>query len=221
MEFEIKNKKLSDDEFYKIREEILSTWETGKDAVDLQAGIDYQKSIPEHKSFSKKLLKEVTSQLFGPSVLFCINGGSYLRDSAMELINGLGYCMHNGYGMTELGITSVERTSKRALLNTASIGAPFTRRQRVICTPAMGSISVPSSQEKPISRSLWQTAGESSSKSALTKARVSPVRIRSLGRRLPSRRLRLSRMMDFPAPVSPVMTENPCEKSISSVSINA
>ena len=57
MEFEIKNKKLSDDEFYKIREEILSTWETGKDAVDLQAGIDYQKSIPEHKSFSKKLLK--------------------------------------------------------------------------------------------------------------------------------------------------------------------
>ena len=44
MEFEIKNKKLTDDEFYKIREEILSTWETGKDAVDLQAGIDYQKS---------------------------------------------------------------------------------------------------------------------------------------------------------------------------------
>ena len=57
MEFEIKNKKLSDDEFYKIREEILSTWETGKDALDLQAGIDYQKSIPDHKSFSKKLLK--------------------------------------------------------------------------------------------------------------------------------------------------------------------
>ena len=57
MEFEIKNKKLTDDEFYKIREEILSTWETGKDAMDLQAGIDYQKSIPEHKSFSKKLLK--------------------------------------------------------------------------------------------------------------------------------------------------------------------
>ena len=57
MEFEIKNKKLSDDEFYKIREEILSTWETGKDAADLQANIDYQKSIPEHKSFSKKLLK--------------------------------------------------------------------------------------------------------------------------------------------------------------------
>ena len=56
MEFEIKNKKLTDDEFYKIREEILSTWETGKE-VNLQEAIDYQKSIPEHKSFSKKLLK--------------------------------------------------------------------------------------------------------------------------------------------------------------------
>ena len=74
---------------------------------------------------AKGLLKEVTSQLFGPSVLFCINGGSYLRDSAMELINGLGYCMHNGYGMSEIGITSVELRSRPKYRNLNTIGRPF------------------------------------------------------------------------------------------------
>lgn len=51
---EIKNKRLPDDEFYKIREEILQQWPTGKE-VDLEEGIEYQKSLPEHKVFSKKL----------------------------------------------------------------------------------------------------------------------------------------------------------------------
>ena len=76
-------------------------------------------------AISKKLLKEVTSQLFGPSVLFCINGGSYLRDSAMELLNGLGYCMHNGYGMSEIGITSVELRSRPKYRNLNTVGRPF------------------------------------------------------------------------------------------------
>ena len=74
---------------------------------------------------AKGLLKEVTSQLFGPSVLFCINGGSYLRDSAMELLNGLGYCMHNGYGMSEIGITSVELRSRPKYRNLNTVGKPF------------------------------------------------------------------------------------------------
>lgn len=53
---EIRNKKWSDDEFYKVRKEILATWETGKE-VDLQDGIDFHKSLPEHKIFSAKLNK--------------------------------------------------------------------------------------------------------------------------------------------------------------------
>lgn len=56
MELEIRNKKLSDDEFYKIRKEVLGTWETGKD-VDLDEAIQYQKSLPKHKVFSSKLLE--------------------------------------------------------------------------------------------------------------------------------------------------------------------
>ena len=42
---DIKNKKLRDDEFYKIRKEVLATWETGKE-VDLDEAIAYHKSLP-------------------------------------------------------------------------------------------------------------------------------------------------------------------------------
>ena len=74
---------------------------------------------------AKALLKQVTDKLFGRSVMFCINGGSYLRNSAMELLNGIGYCLHNGYGMSEIGITSVELRRRPADRNRNSVGHPF------------------------------------------------------------------------------------------------
>lgn len=74
---------------------------------------------------AKFVTRELTSKLFGRSIIFCINGGSYLRDSAMELINGIGYSLHNGYGMSEIGITSVELRRKPKDRNLNSIGHPF------------------------------------------------------------------------------------------------
>lgn len=74
---------------------------------------------------SKALLKEVTDKLFGRSVMFCINGGSYIRESAMQLLNGIGYSMHNGYGMSEIGITSVELRKRPKSRNLNSVGMPF------------------------------------------------------------------------------------------------
>ena len=76
-------------------------------------------------AIAKRMLSQVTDKLFGPSVQFCINGGSYLRPSAMELLNGIGYCMHNGYGMSEIGITSVELRRRPKDRNLNSIGHPF------------------------------------------------------------------------------------------------
>lgn len=76
-------------------------------------------------TIAKRVTKELTDKLFGRSVLFCINGGSYLRDSALELLNGIGYSLHNGYGMSETGITSVELRNKPKYLNLNSIGHPF------------------------------------------------------------------------------------------------
>ena len=86
-----------------------------------------QNAFPRFGSnVAKLLLHQVTDKLFGPSVMFCINGGSYLRDSAMELLNGIGYRMHNGYGMSEIGITSVELRRRPKDRNRNSIGHPFT-----------------------------------------------------------------------------------------------
>lgn len=45
---DIRNKKLSDDEFYGIRKEILGQWSTGKD-VDFDEAVEYHKNMPEIK----------------------------------------------------------------------------------------------------------------------------------------------------------------------------
>lgn len=76
-------------------------------------------------AFSKWLMRDVTDQLFGRSVMFCISGGSYMRDSALALLNGIGYNTYNGYGMSEIGITSVELRRKPKHRNQNAIGRPF------------------------------------------------------------------------------------------------
>jgi acyl carrier protein len=74
---------------------------------------------------SKKLLSEVRDGLFGDSIRFFITGGSQIKTSTLAFYNGIGYHIVNGYGMTEIGITSVERSSNKKIANSASIGAPF------------------------------------------------------------------------------------------------
>ncbi len=74
---------------------------------------------------AQRLMREVTDELFGRSIQFCINGGSYIRDEALALINGLGYPLHNGFGMSEIGITSVDLRVRPKHLNQNSIGRPF------------------------------------------------------------------------------------------------
>ena len=43
----------------------------------------------------------------------------------MKLINGLGYELHNGFGMTEIGITSVDLSKDVKTRNSGSIGKPL------------------------------------------------------------------------------------------------
>ena len=52
---DIRNKRLTDEEFFKQREEVLAQWHTGKD-VDLEEAVAYHKAMPECRDFSKKLL---------------------------------------------------------------------------------------------------------------------------------------------------------------------
>lgn len=74
---------------------------------------------------TKKLLSEVCEQLFGDSVKFCISGGSYIKSSTLEFLNSIGLRVHNGFGMSEVGITSVEMGSKPKDMNKNAIGLPF------------------------------------------------------------------------------------------------
>lgn len=54
---ELKNKKLSLDEFMNKRLQVLQTWPTGKEVENFAEAVNYQQSIPEHKRFSLALLK--------------------------------------------------------------------------------------------------------------------------------------------------------------------
>ncbi len=53
---EIKNKRLTEEEFQAQRKEVLAQWPTGKD-VDFEAAVAYHKALPEEKVFSAKLNK--------------------------------------------------------------------------------------------------------------------------------------------------------------------
>ena len=53
---DIQNKRISNDEFARLREEVLAQWPTGKD-VNLQEAVDYHKSMPESRLFGKKLIE--------------------------------------------------------------------------------------------------------------------------------------------------------------------
>jgi methylaspartate mutase epsilon subunit len=52
----VKQRRIDDTTFAKMRKEVLSAWHTGKE-VDLDEAIDYQKKMPDSKNFTKVLAK--------------------------------------------------------------------------------------------------------------------------------------------------------------------
>ena len=74
----------------------------------------------------RHLMSEVQKKVFGKTIKFLITGGGYIPASTIELLNGIGYPLYNGYGMSEIGITSVELRQKIKYRNQASIGKPLT-----------------------------------------------------------------------------------------------
>ena len=77
------------------------------------------------KFFRKKAFKEVRDKLFGESVCFMISGGGCISADVLSFFNGIGYHLSNGYGMTEIGITSVELSEDNRILNSGTIGKPM------------------------------------------------------------------------------------------------
>ena len=81
---------------------------------------------------ARKLLGEVREGIFGDSIQFLISGGSHIDPETLRFFNGIGYHLVNGYGMTEIGITSVETSDKKKEINLGSVGAPFTYTEYTI-----------------------------------------------------------------------------------------
>ncbi|MEG0132954.1 MAG: methylaspartate mutase subunit E [Clostridium sp.] len=144
---ELKNKKWSEEEFFKVREEVLAQWPTGKE-IDLQEAIDYNKKIPAHKNFAKKLIeaKEAGITLAQP------RAGVALIDSHIELLNYLdkeggadllpstidSYTRQNRYEECEVGIQESIK-ARRSLLN----GFPGVNHGVEGCRKVFESVNLP------------------------------------------------------------------------------
>ena len=92
----------------------MIAYNTGKISKK-EAGLGGSKSIKG--LFQKKVL--------GKKVEYCISGGGFLSPKTQNVINGIGYPLYNGYGMTEVGITSVERSPDVDTRLRGSIGQAF------------------------------------------------------------------------------------------------
>lgn len=77
------------------------------------------------RAFRRAAFREVRENLFGESICFMISGGSVISGEVLSFFNGIGYHLANGYGMTELGITSVELSTRQKLLNGGYVGKPM------------------------------------------------------------------------------------------------
>ncbi len=77
------------------------------------------------KAFSKTAFRELRDNIFGDSVKFMITGGSVISEEVLRFFNGIGYRLVNGYGMSEIGVTSVELSSSRKTIVSSSIGRPL------------------------------------------------------------------------------------------------
>lgn len=144
---EIRNRRLTDEEFYAEREEVLSAWPTGAE-VDLDEAIAYQKSIPDEKNFAKVLerAKKRKKTLVQPRAGVPLieehiallqylekSGGAHLLPSTID-----SYTRQNLYKDCEKGIIA-SRDSGKAMLN----GFPAVNYGVAGCRQVTESVGIP------------------------------------------------------------------------------
>ncbi|GAA0716229.1 methylaspartate mutase subunit E [Clostridium malenominatum] len=144
---ELKNKKWTDEQFFKEREEVLKQWPTGKD-VDLQEAVDYLKKVPTEKNFADKLVraKEAGITLAQPRAGVALldehitllkhlqdEGGADLLPSTIDA-----YTRQNRYEECEIGIQESIKAG-RSLLN----GFPGVNHGVQGCRKVLESVNLP------------------------------------------------------------------------------
>lgn len=144
---ELRNKRWTDEEFFKQREEVLKQWPTGKE-VDLQEAVDYLKKVPTEKNFADKLVraKEAGITMAQP------RAGVALLDEHITLLRYLqdeggadflpstidAYTRQNRYEECEIGIKESEKAG-RSLLN----GFPGVNHGVKGCRKVLEAVNLP------------------------------------------------------------------------------
>ena len=143
----LQNKRISDDEFNALRQEVLTQWPTGKD-VDLEEAVKYHKEMPECRKFSKKLLDAkrdrrtlVQPRAGVPVIEEHIKLMQYLEEKGeADLLPSTidSYTRQNRYEEAENGIAESLRL-ERAMLN----GFPAVNHGVMNCRRVIESVNVP------------------------------------------------------------------------------
>ena len=144
---DLKNKKWSEEQFFKVREEVLQQWPTGKD-VDLQEAVDFLKAVPAEKNFALKLKKAKEDNV----TLAQPRAGVALISEHIELLNYLdteggadflpstidSYTRQNRYDECQVGIDESLKAG-RSLLN----GFPGVNHGVKGCREVYESVNLP------------------------------------------------------------------------------
>ncbi|MBQ9843643.1 MAG: methylaspartate mutase subunit E [Oscillospiraceae bacterium] len=144
---DIQNKRISDQEFAQLRQEVLAQWPTGKD-VNLEEAVAYHKSMPQSRLFSKKLsdAKRTGRTLIQPRAGVPVleehikllqylqdNGEADLLPTTID-----SYTRQNRYEEAENGINESIRLG-RAMLN----GFPAVNHGVAKCRQVVESVNTP------------------------------------------------------------------------------
>ncbi len=91
----------------------------------IEANLKAQAAGKKLPFFLANKLKAIRNQLLGDDIYLCASGGGYIPHKTMRIINGLGYYLVNGYGMTEAGIISVCNDENVKVRLNGNVGEPF------------------------------------------------------------------------------------------------
>lgn len=93
----------------------------------LKFSTGFQKRHPKRGArFVKNVLfKAYIDKILGKSLQFCVTGGTATSLETVQIINALGYPLINGYGSTEISISSFINPRNIKVRNSLSIGEPF------------------------------------------------------------------------------------------------
>lgn len=109
---EIKNEKISRDEFFQTRKDVLNQWPTGKE-VNFEDAIAFHKSLPSKKLFSKKLIEAKNNKV----TLIQPRAGVALVDDQIKLLTYL-----QNIGQADLLPTTIDSYTRQNCYDDAQKG---------------------------------------------------------------------------------------------------